>query len=142
MPKITIERPFEWCNQAFTNIYINDENVGSINAGKNIEFEVLPGKHKVAVKKRMPFINKPIIVNVARDENKLVRVVSYKYSRVTWPILFIVLISIYKVTEVSFKLNTRFIILILVYTVIIYFFKLINAKFFYYKLEEVDVNKT
>lgn len=46
MAKITIDRPFEWCKQSNVNIYIDDEKVGELNSGKNIEFEVLPGKHK------------------------------------------------------------------------------------------------
>ncbi len=49
MSKITIERPFDWCNQSLTNIYIDDEKNGKIDAGKNIDFEVSPGEHKVAV---------------------------------------------------------------------------------------------
>lgn len=138
MSKIIIERPFECHNQSHTNIYINNENIGHINSGKNIELEVSPGRHKVAVKRAKSLLNKPIIVNVCKDENKIIRVVSYQYSRVTWPLLFIVLFGIYQATGISFKLNMRFILLLLVYTVVIYIFKHINSKFVYYKLEEVE----
>ena len=82
MSKITIERPFEWCNQSFTNIYIDNEFVGKINSGKNIDFEVLPGIHKVAVTRSKSLINKPIMVSVSKGEEKTVRAVSYKYSRI------------------------------------------------------------
>ena len=137
MSKITIERPFDWCNQSFTNIYIDNENIGKINAGKNIDFKVPPGKHKVAVTRGHSILNKPIVVDVSKDEERIVRVVSHKYSKVTWSILFVILFAIYLVSGVSFKFSTSFVVLVLVYTVIIYIFKLINSKLFYYKLEEV-----
>ncbi len=138
MSKITIERPFDWCNQSLTNIYIDDEKIGKIDAGKNIDFEVSPGEHKVAVTRAWSLLNKPIMVDVSKGEEKTVRVVSHKYSKVTWPILFIILFAIYLASGVSFELSTSFVLLILVYTVIIYIFKLVNSKLFYYKLEEVN----
>ncbi len=138
MSKITIERPFDWCNQSFTNIYIDDENIGKIDAGKNIEFEVTPGKHKVTVTRGRSLLNKPIVLGVSKGEEKIVRVVSYKYSKVTWPILFIFLFGVYLASGISFELSASFVILILVYTVIIYIFKLVHSKLFYYKLEEVN----
>ncbi len=138
MSKITIERPFDWCNQTFTNIYIDDENIGKIDAGKNIDCEVLPGKHKVAVTRGKSLLNKPIMVNTSKGEDKTVRVVSHKYSKITWPILFVILFAIYLLSGISFEFSTSFIILVLVYTVIIYIFKLLNSKLFYYKLEEVE----
>ena len=137
MSKITIERPFDWCNQTFTNIYVDNEIIGKIDAGKNIDCEVLPGKHKVAVTKDKSFLNKPIVVEVNKGEEKTVRVVSHKYSKITWPILFMILFVIYLLSGISFEFSTSFVILLLVYTVIIYIFKLVNAKLFYYKLEEV-----
>lgn len=137
MSKITIERPFDWCNQTFTNIYIDDEHIGKIDAGKNIDFEVLPGKHKVAVTRSKSLLNKPIIVDTDKDKDKTVRVVSHKYSKITWPILFVILFAIYLLSGISFEFSTRFVILLLIYTVIIYIFKLVNAKLFYYKLKEV-----
>ena len=138
MSKITIERPFDWCNQSLTNIYIDDEKIGKIDAGKNIDFEVSPGEHKVAVTRAWSLLNKPIMVDVSKGEEKTVRVVSHKYSKVTWPILFMILFAIYLASGVSFELSTSFVLLILVYTVIIYIFKLVNSKLFYYKLEEVN----
>ena len=74
MSKITIERPFDWCNQTFTNIYIDDEHIGKIDAGKNIDFEVLPGKHKVAVTRGKSLLNKPIMVDTSKSEEKTIRV--------------------------------------------------------------------
>ena len=137
MSKITIERPFDWCNQSFTNIYIDDVNIGKIDAGKNIDFEVAPGKHKVAVTRGKSLLSRSIVVDVAEGEEKTVRAISHKYSKITWPILFVVLFSIYIASGISFELNTSFVILILVYTVIIYIFKLITSKLFYYKMEEM-----
>ena len=137
MSKITIERPFDWCNQSFTNIYIDDEHIGGIDAGKNIEFEVEPGKHKVAVTRGKWLFNKAIAVDVDKGEEKTVRVVSHKYTKITWPILFVVLFGIYVASGISFEFSTSFVLLLLVYTVIIYIFKFINAKLFYYKMEEV-----
>ena len=137
MSKITIERPFDWCNQSFTNIYIDDEHIGGIDAGKNIEFEVEPGEHKVAVTRGKSLINKPLVVDVGTGEEKVVRVVSQKYTKITLPILFIVLFAIYVASGISFEFSTSFVLLLLVYTVIIYIFKFINAKWFYYRMEEV-----
>ena len=142
MSKITIERPFDWCNQSFTNIYIDDENIGGIDAGKNIEFEVEPGKHKVAVTRGKSLFNKAITVDVDKGEEKTVRVVSHKYTKITWPILFIVLFAIYVASGISFEFSTSFVVLLLVYTVIIYIFKFINAKLFYYKMEGVKGEKS
>ena len=122
MSKITIERSFEWCNQSFTNIYINDENFGKINSGKNIELEVSPGRHKVAVKRSMLLQNKPIMVDIGKDQNKIVRVVSYKYSRVTWPILLLFLFSIYQLAANVYDLEKYLIVVIVVYAVFIYLF--------------------
>ena len=138
MSKITIERPFDWCNQTFTNIYIDDEHIGKIDAGKNIDFEVLPGKHKVAVTRGKSLLNKPIMVDTSKSEEKTIRVVSHKYSKITCPIPFVILFAIYLLFGISFEFSTSFVILILVYIVIIYIFKLINSKLFYYKLEEVE----
>ncbi len=137
MSKITIERPFDWCNQSLTNIYINDEHIGVIDAGKNIDFEVTPGRHKVGVTRGKSLLNKPITVDTSKGEDKVVRVVSHKYSKITWPILFIILFAIYLASGISFEFSTSFVFLLLAYTVIIYIFKLVNAKLFYYKLEEV-----
>ena len=141
MSKITIERPFEWCNQSFTNIYIDNEFVGKINSGKNIDFEVLPGIHKVAVTRSKSLLNKPIMVSVSKGEEKTVRAVSYKYSRIALPILFVVLFSIYLASGIAFEFSTSFVILVLVYIAIIYIYKVVTCKYFYYKLEEVEVNK-
>ena len=69
MSKITIERPFDWCNQSLTNIYINDEHIGVIDAGKNIDFEVIPGKHKVGVTRGKSLLNKPITVDTSKGED-------------------------------------------------------------------------
>ena len=141
MSKITIERPFDWCNQSFTNIYIDDEHIGGIDAGKNIEFEVEPGEHKVAVTRGKWLFNKAIAVDIDKGEEKTVRVVSHKYTKITWPILFVVLFGIYVASGISFEFSTSFVLLLLVYTVIIYIFKFINAKLFYYKMEEVKGEK-
>ena len=138
MSKITIERPFDWCNQTFTNIYIDDEHIGKIDAGKNIDFEVLPGEHKVAVTRGKSLLNNPMMVDKSKGEDKTVRVVSHKYSKITWPILFVILFAIYLLSGISFEFSTSFVILVLVYIVIIYIFKLANSKLFYYKLEEVE----
>ena len=137
MSKIIVERPFDWCNQSFTNIYIDDVNIGKIDAGKNIDFEVAPGKYKVAVTRGKSLLNRPILVDIAEGEEKTLRALSYRYSKITWPILFVVLFSIYIASGISFALNSSFVTLILVYTVIIYIFKLITSKLFYYKMEEV-----
>ncbi len=90
-----------------------------IDAGKNIDFEVLLGKHKVGVTKGKSLLNKPIMVETSIGEEKGVRVVSHKYSKITWPILFIILFAIYVASGGSFEFSMSFVILLLVYTVII-----------------------
>ena len=77
-------------------------------------------------------------MDVGTGEEKVVRVVSQKYTKITLPILFIVLFAIYVASGISFEFSTSFVLLLLVYTVIIYIFKFINAKWFYYRMEEVE----
>ena len=47
MSKITIERPFEWCNQSNINIYIDDQKVGELNGGKRAAPMELKSKYTV-----------------------------------------------------------------------------------------------
>lgn len=137
MPKITIERPFEWCSQANINIYIDDQKVGELNSGKSIDFEVQPGTHKVAVKKKSTGFNRPLVVDVGNDENKTIRVTSMKYGRMLAPILLIVLFGIYYVTVILLNLQQYYIWVIALYGVIVFAFMYLNARYFYYKIEEV-----
>lgn len=137
MPKITIERPFEWCNQSTINIYINDEKVGELNSGKNINFEVSPGTHKVAVKKNNVGFNRPVVVDITSDKNKIIRVTSMKYGRMLAPFLFILLLGIYYVTVTRLHLEEHYIWVIALYAVVVFAFMYFNARHFYYKLEEV-----
>ncbi len=139
MAKITIDRPFEWCKQSNVNIYIDDEKVGELNSGKNIEFEVLPGKHKVAIKKKsiMGF-NKPVTVNLGIDENKTISVKSFKYGPAMMPILLLILFSIYLIVVNLFDFEGLYFVVIAVYAVVVFLFMYFNAKNFHYKMEEVE----
>ena len=136
MSKITIERPFEWCNQANINIYIDDEKVGELNSGKSIDFEVQPGTYKVAVKKKSVGFNRPVVVDVANHENITIRVTSMKYGRMLAPFLLIVLFGIYYVSVTLLHLERYYIWVIALYGVIVFAFMYLNARYFYYKLEE------
>jgi hypothetical protein len=138
MPTITIDRPFEWCNQSNINIYIDDEKVGELNSGKSIDFKVPTGTHKVAVKKKSVGFNKPVVVDVANNENKTIRVKSMKYGPILAPILLIVLFGIYYVTIPLLHLEKHYIWVIALYGVIVFAFMYFNARYFYYKLEEVN----
>ena len=136
MSKITIERPFEWCNPSNINIYIDDQKVGELNSGKSIDFEVQPGRHKVAVKKKSVGFNRPVVVDVANNENKTIRVTSMKYGRMLAPFLLIVLFGIYYVSVTLLHLERYYIWVIALYGVIVFAFMHLNARYFYYKLEE------
>lgn len=138
MSTITIDRPFEWCNQSNINIYIDDEKVGELNSGKSIDFEVTAGTHKVAVKKKSVGFNKPFVVDVASTENKTIRVRSMKYGPMLAPILLIVLFGIYYVTITLLHLEKHYIWVIALYGVIVFAFMYFNARYFYYKLEEIE----
>ena len=140
MSKITIERPFVWCNQSNINIYIDDQKVGELNGGKSIDFEVQPGTHKVAVKKKSMGFNRPIVVDVGNDENKTIKVTSLKYGRMLAPFLLILLFGIYYVAISLLHLEKHYIWVIALYGVIIFAFMYLNARHFYYKLEESITN--
>ena len=137
MSKITIERPFEWCNPSNINIYIDDQKVGELNSGKSIDFEVQPGRHKVAVKKKSVGFNRPVVVDVGSQENKTIKVTSMKYGRMLAPFLLIVLFGIYYVTVTLLHLERYYIWVIALYGVIVFAFMYLNARHFYYKLEEM-----
>lgn len=137
MTKITIERPFEWCNQANINIYIDDQKVGELNSGKSIDFEVEPGTHKVAVKKKSVGFNRPVVVDVLSHENKTIRVTSMKYGRMLAPFLLILLFGIYYVMVILLNLQQYYLWVIALYGVIVFAFMYLNSRHFYYKLEEI-----
>lgn len=136
MSKITIERPFEWCNPSNIKIYIDDQKVGELNSGKSIDFEMQPGRHKVAVKKKSVGFNRPVVVDIANHENKTIRVTSMKYGRMLAPFLLIVLFGIYYVSVTLLHLERYYIWVIALYGVIVFAFMYLNARYFYYKLEE------
>lgn len=138
MPTITIDRPFEWCNQSNINIFIDDKKVGELNSGKSMDFEVPAGTHKVAVKKKSVVFNKPLVVDVASHENKTIRVKSMKYGPMLAPVLLIVLFGIYHVTITLLHLEKHYIWVMALYGVIVFAFMYFNARYFYYKLEEVN----
>ena len=137
MSKITIERPFEWCNPSNINIYIDDQKVGELNSGKSIDFDVSPGTHKVAVKKKSVGFNRPIVVDVSSDENKTITVTSMKYGRMFAPLLLIVLFGIYYIAVTLLHLERYYIGVIALYGVIVFAFMYFNARYFYYKLKEM-----
>ena len=136
MSKITIERPFEWCTPSNINIYIDDQKVGELNSGKSIDFEVQPGRHKVAVKKKSVGFNRPVVVDIANHENITIRVTSMKYGRMLAPFLLTVLFGIYYVSVTLLHLERYYIWVIALYGVIVFAFMYLNARYFYYKLEE------
>lgn len=141
MAKITIDRPFEWCNQSNINIYIDDKKVGELNSGKSIDFEVLPGTHKVAVKKKsMMGFNKPVTVELGNEENKTISVTSFKYARVMMPILLLVLFTIYLIVVNLFDFEGLYYVIVAAYAVVVFLFMYFNARTFHYKLEEIIAN--
>jgi uncharacterized sodium:solute symporter family permease YidK len=138
MAKITIDRPFEWCNQSDINIYIDDEKVGEINSGKTIDFEVLPTTHKVSVKKKILGFNKPLLVDMSNDENKTIRVTSMKYGRVMAPVLLLAMFAVYLLTANFLDIQKYFVGVIIVYVLLVFLFMHFNSKHHYYKMEEVE----
>ena len=132
MSKITIERPFEWCNPSNINIYIDDQKVGELNSGKSIDFEVQPGRHKVAVKKKSVGFNRPVVVDITNHENITIKVTSMKYGRMLAPFLLIVLFGIYYVSVTLLHLERYYIWVIALYGVIVFAFMYLNARYFYY----------
>ena len=54
MPRITIERPYEWANQQRnTYVYIDGERVGQVGIDQTAQFDVTPGNHTVVLKQKM-----------------------------------------------------------------------------------------
>lgn len=136
MSKITLERSFEWCNPSNINIYIDDQKVGELNSGKSIDFEVLPGTHKVAVKKKSVGFNRPVVVEVGSGETKTIKITSMKYGRMLAPVLLVVLFGIYYLTVIHLNLMEHYGWVIALYAIIVFGFMYFNRRYFYYKLEE------
>ena len=101
MPIITIERPHEWGNQSdYINIYIDGKKVGPIAYAENMNFEVTPGKHKVVATKMKSSKSKPLEVDMSNNENKIIKLSTYKYW-ILIPLAFIVILTIIFFTLIS-----------------------------------------
>ena len=110
--------------------------MGELNSGKSIDFEVLPGTHKVAVKKKSVGFNRPVVVEVGSGETKTIKITSMKYGRMLAPVLLVVLFGIYYLTVIHLNLMEHYGWVIALYAIIVFGFMYFNRRYFYYKLEE------
>lgn len=141
MAKITIERPYEWYHQSYVNIYINDERVGEIGSGKTMDFDLSPEAYKIAVKKKLVGFSKSIMVDLSTNDNKTIRVSSYKYGWLIGPLFLLILFGIYNVTVSFMGLERFFLGEVLAFAVMIALFMFLYSKYYFYKIEEVEENE-
>ncbi|MGV8963228.1 MAG: hypothetical protein ACOH2V_07595 [Candidatus Saccharimonadaceae bacterium] len=139
MPQITITRPYQWTNQVLSiNIYIDDNQVGSIKAGESKHFEVPSGKHKVFVKNNWTG-SQTQEVDMNSYDNKTFRLSSFKYLILMAPIIISAVFIIYYSIKTFFNLEQNKVVdisaMILLYAALFFMF----GKKYYWKLEEVGV---
>lgn len=140
MPRITIERTNTWWDQAYIPIYINDKKVGAVGSGRTAEFNVADGTHKVVLKKKMIGYFKPLMIDLRKNENKTIRVSSFKYGWAIFPCIFLLLLGIYMIV-VSFTglgsypvADRAAFFMMFPLSMLIYFL------FYKYRIEEVEVS--
>ena len=141
MSKIIIERPYERVNKRKNiNVYIDNEKVGTVACDETVHFDVSPGKHKVVLRNNWTSGSKSLEVDVSMNEDKTIRMSSFKYG---WLFAFVVAFCIhfiYLLLNKQFNLESMisvdvymllFISLVLV--IILLFFRKHDLK-----LKEVD----
>ena len=138
MPKITIVRPYEWTNQRKNiNVYIDDEKVGSVGIDSTVHFEVSPGKHKVVLKNRLSNGSQPLEVDLSDNEDKTIRMSTFKYL---WLISIVAGIAIYTINKflISFSDFESITSLAVVFAVVLFFLLFFSSRYAI-KLKEVEV---
>ena len=138
MPKITIVRPYEWSNQRKNiNVFIDDEKVGSVGIESTVHFEVSPGKHKVVLKNRLSNGSQPLEVDLSDNEDKTIRMSTFKYL---WLSGIVAGIAIYTINKflISFSDLESITSLAVVFAVVLFFLLFFSSKYAI-KLKEVEV---
>ena len=139
MPKITIERPHEWANQTKNiHIFIDDKKVGTIGKGKTMDFDVSPGKHKVLLKSNWLGGSKPLEVDMSDNENRTIKMTSFKYRFIIAPFLVFISFIIYYGVVAIFGLESNFLSNVLVVLSLYVIFYYLFFRMRYLKLQEVD----
>ena len=129
MPKITIVRPYEWTNQRKNiNVYIDDEKVGSVGIDSTVHFEVSPGKHKVVLKNRLSNGSQPLEVDLSDNEDKTIRMSTFKYL---WLISIVAGIAIYTINKflISFSDFESITSLAVVFAVVLFFLLFFSSRY-------------
>ena len=81
MPKIIIERPYEWNNQRKKiEVYIDNTKVGHVGIDDTQQFEVAAGQHTLMLKNPWPSRNTIIDVDVNDNQNKTIKMSTSKYN--------------------------------------------------------------
>lgn len=81
MQKIIIVRTNQWFSQSKNiYVYINDEKVGVIAPGEIVQFEVTAGKHSVEVRSNWIGGSNNLIVDVKKNEDKIIKMYSLTYT--------------------------------------------------------------
>ena len=81
MQKIIIVRTNQWFSQSKNiYVYINDEKVGAIAPGEIVQFEVSAGKHSVEVRSNWIGGSNTLVVDVKKNEDKIIRMSSLTYT--------------------------------------------------------------
>ena len=103
MPKIIIERPYEWYNQKKKiDVYIDNTKVGHVGIDETVQFEVTAGQQTLMLKNQWPARNSIINVDVSDNRDKTIKMKSLK-----WP-FWIVLLSVGFISIVSSLIRSYF----------------------------------
>lgn len=145
MQKIKIVRTNQWFSQARNIfVYINDEKVGDIGPGEIAQFEVLAGKHKVEVRSNWIGGSNTLVVDVKRDEDKIIRMSSLTYTFFTsLAAAVFVGVSVHEYSNRSqlnwsngFISNPLTLLLVNIFLIVLLLYTLYRK--YYFKLEEAE----
>ena len=109
-----------------------------MGSGKIMDFEVSPGTHKVAIKKKMVGCSEPIIIDLRSGENKTLSVSCFKYGWLIGLLFFLVLYGIYFVSIGLLELKSFFLGEVLAFVFMISLCLFLYYRYYYYKIEEME----
>ena len=88
-------RPYEWYNQKKNiKVFIDNEEVGAVGIDNTVHFDVSSGKHKVVLKNRLSNGSQPFEVDLSNNEDKIIRMSTFKYL---WLLSFVFFKVCYKI---------------------------------------------
>lgn len=107
MPKITIERPYEWNNQKKKiDVYIDNTKVGQIGINETAHFAVDADKHTIMLKNNWPTRAAIIEVDMSDSQNKTIKMSTSKWTPWIGIITILLLLPITTLLQQFFNIES------------------------------------